>query len=165
MKSLNKIFGLVGLLLCGFASSAFACSCPTVGTGSPDYYRELVKQKFTNAEVVFSGKVIEKNQFEVKFKIDSVWKGLVGDEFTMSIGTLGNGEGRLTSTSCDYYFEEKKSYLIYASPMESQRIRGQNLLAASGCGVVLFLENTKEETNFLNEINTPEKRNIKNKIN
>jgi hypothetical protein len=77
-------------------------------------YNFFVKD-YNRATAIFLGKVIEREQFKVKFRVDKVWKGDIPREFVISSGEFPHekGEGVINS-SCSYEFKIGESYLVYA---------------------------------------------------
>ena len=74
------------------------------------------------ATVVFSGEVISLDTFRVKFKVDRLWKGQESREITMLTGAIENGNGSVTTTTCDYRFTQGQVYLVWAyGPLNSLR--------------------------------------------
>ncbi len=104
----SKASLICSLLLLLNASSTWACSC----------IRQSVKEDFQDADVVFSGKVLNRGEpesqtksrswelIEVKFELDETWKGEKTANITVST--------ELMSISCGYPFREGNSYVVFA---------------------------------------------------
>lgn len=110
---MKKLFLAVIIILSPlFYSDAFGCSCPTVGmTAEQDDAGRL--KDFNSAAAVFTGEVVELEENKVKFKVERIWKGESVDEIVMII-RLKKDDGRYVRTSCDYYYELGKKYLVFA---------------------------------------------------
>jgi len=101
------------------------------------------------AAVVFTGEVVSRDIFTVKFKVDKIWKGKEAVEITMLTGTKDNGDGTLTSSSCDYGFNKGEKYLVYADGPPGE-------LRTHACSRTAPLKYAEEEMKGLDEI-TPHK--------
>jgi len=95
-----------------FYSSAFGCSCPTIGTTAEQEKAARLKD-FKSAVAIFTGEVIELEENKVKFKVEKFWKGELIDEIVMVIQRKKD-DGRYVRTSCDYYYELGEKLLVYA---------------------------------------------------
>ncbi len=115
MKNVSFSFVATMFLLLSF-ETASACSC--IGFVKPPTPKE-VRMQFNNdlkrASVVFSGEVIQLDEFKVAFRVEKVWKGETVEEITMSTGTINKGNGIITVSSCDYSFKIGEKYLVYAT--------------------------------------------------
>ena len=138
-----------------FYTAAFACICPTIGQTSEEIKDTRLKD-FKSAAAVFSGEVIELEQNKVKFKVEKIWKGDSVDEITMVI-QLGKYNGKSVSTSCDYYFEMGKKYLIYAYQDNGEL----STYACSRTTPLSQVERAEQEMKGLDEIKLPEIRKTK----
>jgi hypothetical protein len=87
-----------------------SCGCPGYASDiSPEEMRKLIRKEFDTASIVFSGEVIELGTFEVKFKIEKIWKGPSEDEITLLTGAKKIGENTVSRSSCDYDFGQTES--------------------------------------------------------
>jgi hypothetical protein len=142
---------------------ANACGCP----GLPDKpnaeeQRKIFTNVLNNSVAVFTGEVIANDMYSAKFKVDKVWKGDVGDEFTMSTGVIKISEKVGRSSSCIRSFAKGKSYLIFANNIDLEYSNGQQLFVAYSCGKTRFLEQASEFIKILDGLVTPEIRNKAN---
>ena len=94
-------------------SAAFGCVCVSMPE-TPEQARAALVRDFNGAFAVFTGEVAELDTFKVKFKVDKIWKGSFGDEIVMRTGAVDNGDGTLTTSSCDYGFKRGEKYLVFA---------------------------------------------------
>lgn len=102
------LFGVIFLIS---YESVFACLCVYIENPSA----EFVVGQHAKAVAVFSGEVIESDIVKVKFKIEKVWKGDVGDELEMSTGGKKiNDDLYNLPSSCDYGFHKSEKYLVFA---------------------------------------------------
>ena len=127
------------------ASEAFGCVCEIDPHPTPEKIRADRLSAFEKATVVFSGEVVAMDTLTVKFKVDKIWKGDEAEEITMLTGTKDNGDGTITSSTCDYGFENGKQYLIYAyGPMAE--------LKTHKCSRTMLLKDAETEMKGLDEI-------------
>ncbi|MGI8494478.1 MAG: hypothetical protein ACR2L1_04085 [Pyrinomonadaceae bacterium] len=131
-------------------------------------YNYFVKD-YNRTIAIFTGKVVELDQFKVKFKVDKIWKGNISSEFIMSAGAvptvnIPNG----FTFDCDYQFELGKTYLVYAqqhfvSDFMFDKFYGEivpeykNLLWASKTSRTRQLKDAKLGIENLNKLNKPKK--------
>jgi len=142
------LLGAAFLLLLSF-DVAFGCVCVHAENPTPESVRAARQKEFDKATVVFSGEVIKSGRFKVEFKVDKIWKGDSVNHITMLTGTIDNGDGTHTSSSCDFSFKLGEKYLIYAY--------GEfNELKTHECSRSSLLKNAVEEAEGLEKI-TPHK--------
>jgi hypothetical protein len=121
------------LILSINVSASLACVCVSLDVPLAD---EL-KSAFKNADSIFLGKVkrfdfikgvpneyLESRRetvpgltWETKtavFDVDSYWKGTDDPEISIVMDTTRNSDGSGSSSSCEYSFEEGKTYLVFA---------------------------------------------------
>jgi hypothetical protein len=150
---MRKILFAIAIILSPlFYSSAFGCSCPTIGATSEQLKGARLKD-VERAVAVFSGEVIELEENKVKFKVDKIWKGDSVDEITMTI-QQGKYNGKSVRTSCDYHFELGEKYLVYAYQINDELNTG----ACSRTTPLKQVERVEEEMKRLDEIKLPEIR-------
>ena len=90
-----------------------ACSVPFVPP-TPEQARAALVKDFTEALAVFTGEVVEIDPLTVKFKVDQLWKGNLGDEVVMPTGAMKLDNGMYSISSCDYTFTRGEKYLVFA---------------------------------------------------
>jgi hypothetical protein len=101
------------LVIC--SESALACVCGGESRKlSGAEINAAIANEFNEAALVFSGEVISRDTFEVKFKVITVWKGDHLQEITMSTGAENISEDYYRVWSCDYRFRIREKYLVYA---------------------------------------------------
>jgi hypothetical protein len=150
MKKL--ILALTIILSPLFYSSAFGCSCPTIGT-TLEHEKAARLKDFNSAAAIFTGEVVELEENKVKFKVEKIWKGESVDEIVMVI-QLKKDDGRYVRTSCDYYYELGEKLLVYAYGTNEE-------LTTYQCTRTTPFKNTErleQEIKGLNEIKLPESR-------
>ncbi|HEU4606203.1 MAG TPA: hypothetical protein VFS46_08205 [Nitrososphaera sp.] len=115
------------------ANFAFACSCGQTS----------MQERFERSEAVFSGRAIETeiiqpNMFTMKttFQVDRAWRGLSENTVTVRTSTQGS--------ACGYFFEEGKSYLVYA-------FGDEHPLSTSSCGGAMPIETAAGHLVFLGQ--------------
>jgi hypothetical protein len=154
-------------------SAAFGCTCVSLdGAGQtlPDQVSSAVK----DADAVFLGNVdrfdfisgfpseiMEKRResipgltWETKtvvFDVDLWWKGPLDAETFIATSETRNSDGTRSSSSCDYAFEEGKTYLVFAR-------KSGEFLRNIACGMTRNEENMKEVLPLLGEGKKPLKR-------
>jgi hypothetical protein len=136
-------------LLC---NSACACVCIDLEL-TPEQEKAARLKDFKSAAAIFTGEVIELETNKVKFKVEKIWKGKSVDEITMVI-LLKQDNGRFVPTSCDYYYELGKKYLVYAYDTKGE------LTTYSCTRTISFkhAEIVEQEIKGLDEIKLPEIR-------
>jgi hypothetical protein len=150
IAKLKKSTILCALLLLSLsASEAFGCVCELEPNTTPEKIGAARLSAFEKATVVFSGEVVAKDLITVKFKVDKIWKGEESKEITMLTGTKDNGDGTITPSTCDYWFEKGKQYLIYAYGPVAE-------LKTHKCSRTMLLKDAETEMIGLDEI-TPHK--------
>jgi hypothetical protein len=165
----NIIFaGIFVAIFCSQSLENFACFA---GPPSDDF--KTVKEKnafisdFNRTEAVFIGKVVSIDGFLVTFEVGKVWKGELPARFTMSTGKIKMANNSVKSSSCDYDFENGKSYLVFARHRRSAfseegiadanffgaELPGQkHLLVSSQAGRTKPLEKAKQAIANLDQI-------------
>lgn len=109
----TMLFIAIALFVC--SGSAFACVCGGESSRlSKDEVKAAIVKEFNDAAMVFSGEVISRDTFQVKFRTISIWKGDAFQELIMSTGAKKIGEDFVRVSSCDYKFEMGEKYLVYA---------------------------------------------------
>ena len=113
-KAVCSIFVILAFLMFG-NSSVYACSCPTV-VG----LEQELKWKLKALQAVFSGEVLEINKVpqsrdvSVKIKVETVWKGSLFKEVTISTPDHPG--------SCGYPFQIGESYVVFASLSDTKTL-------------------------------------------
>jgi len=111
MKNIRLLIAVVVMMLAGSASaSACVCDLPLKRVS----LKKAVTKAKSEAAVVFSGQVIELDDFTVKFKIERVWKGAPAEEIVMSTGAGKADGGEIIVSDCAYRFRPGEKYLVYA---------------------------------------------------
>lgn len=126
---------------------AFGCVCFHAENPTPESVSAERKKEYGKATIIFSGEVVELDKFKAKFKVDVIWKGDAVSRITMLTGTIDNGDGTQTSSSCDFNFKLGEKYLIYAYG-ETDRLKTHE------CSRSSLLKNAVEETEGLEKITT-----------
>jgi hypothetical protein len=155
---MKKILLAVTIILSPlFYNNAFGCVCPTIGASSEQEKASRLKD-FKSAAAIFTGEVIELEENKVKFKVEKIWKGESVDEIIMVI-QLKKDDGRYVRTSCDYYYELGKKYLVYAYDNQGE------LTTYQCTRTIAFkhIEIVEQEIKGLDEIKLPEIRNTKSR--
>lgn len=132
-------FGLTFLLSC---QSSLACGCGYIENPSS----KQVSENYEKAVAVFSGEVIESEFEKVKFKINSIWKGEIGDELIMSTGGKKTREGWFQYSTCDYNFDKSQSYLVFAFGKNFENMK------ASVCSLTRELKSAEKTQRLLDEL-------------
>jgi hypothetical protein len=100
--------------------AAWACGCADTSLS------ERVTSGLANAERIFVGRVIVRNDLIATFVVEAVWKGDDAREVTLQQGqALPNGT--FTISTCDYLFHLGVRYVVFA-------YRKDAALKASNCG-------------------------------
>lgn len=111
MKKIRSLIAVVVLTLAGYASaSACVCDLPLKRVS----LKKAVTRAKSAAAAVFSGRVIELDDFTVKFKVERVWKGAPAEEIVMSTGAGKADGGQIITATCAYRFRRGEKYLVYA---------------------------------------------------
>jgi hypothetical protein len=111
MKKIRSLIAVVVLMLVGYASaSACVCDLPLKRIS----LKNAVTKAKSEAAVVFSGQVVELDDFTVKFKVEQVWKGAPAEEMVMSTGAGKADRGEIIISDCAYRFRRGEKYLVYA---------------------------------------------------
>jgi hypothetical protein len=130
-------------------ASDIAQGCVCVGLPekpTPEQAKAMLVKDYNEAFAVFSGKVIARDTFKVKFKVDKLWKGEFGGEVTMSTGAKDNGDGTYTSSSCDFNFKPGEKYLVYAYGASAGEMQ------AHACTRTRLLKYAEQEMKDLDEV-------------
>ncbi len=144
MKKSLSIFLATMFLLLSF-ETASACLCFSLPDPTPEQIKTQFNGELTKADVVFSGEVIQLDDFKVAFRVEKVWKGKTLKEINMSTGAVDKGDGTKVISSCDYGFEMGKRYLVYATG-SGEKMR------TSECTGTGQLKSSDERIKFLQEI-------------
>jgi hypothetical protein len=111
MKKIRALIPIAVLMLAGYASaSACVCDLPLKRVS----LKEAVTKAKSEAAMVFSGQVIELDEFTAKFKVERVWKGAPAEEIVMSTGARKADSGEIIISDCAYRFRRGEKYLVYA---------------------------------------------------
>jgi hypothetical protein len=153
---MRRVKPLLFAIMVLFLSSEVAAACSCVGVPS-------VAEGFAQSRVVFSGKVIARLEYGVRFKVERAWKGMSSDEVYIYTGKLRN--------SCDPWFEKGESWLVYAWNTQLYSDAKANApiavkLMAHGCHRTTPLENAAEDLKELGEGKAPvrKRKNIKRNV-
>lgn len=140
------------LILVLIASEAVsACVCGSDVNPTPEQVKAGFARDFDEASAVFTGEVIYLDTFEVRFKVEKIWKGDAVAELAMSTGTRDKGDGTISMSSCDYRFAVGESYLVYASGSGKE-------MQAYQCSGTNRVDDSKQRIEFLKEMNSNEAR-------
>jgi hypothetical protein len=118
MRRMILAVGFISVFLLGAHEAVSQCTC-AMGPGS---VRLSAHEAFKTSEVVFTGEVIEVkegasvNEYEVTFKVQTVWKKDVGEAVVL----------RTYRGSCGFFGEKGDEYLIYAYTSDG-------MLTTDGC--------------------------------
>jgi hypothetical protein len=135
------------------SETALGCVCVVpVEKPSPEKARAALVTDFNGATAVFSGKVVEANNLKLKFKVNKVWKGDVGQEFVMATGGKEYEDGSFSTSSCDYSFKRGEEYLVYAYPVDPEIHPGSTDLQARACTRTKLTQYAEQEMKELDEI-------------
>jgi hypothetical protein len=144
-------FIIVSFIVIGFtalaARESAACVCAlSAEKPTAEQARAALVKDFNDALAVFSGEVIARDTFKVKFKLDKVWKGDFGDELVMSTGTKDEGNGMISVSSCDYTFQVGEKYLVFAYGTSVETMQAQK------CTRTQPLRSAEQEMKDLDEV-------------
>ena len=129
---------------------AKACACGgELGGLSAEQIRASVLQEFAESVEVFSGEVISLDTLEVKFKAETIWKGELQEEITISTGARKVSEELISRSSCDYRFEVGRKYLVFSK-------RDGELIMAQKCGWTQSLEGSEQIRKIVEQIRSGE---------
>ncbi len=92
----TKFIALLGLLSCCGTGAARACPCDPISPSAG----------FDRAQYVFTGKIVTADAHAWVVDVDRVWKGKLASTIKL-MDIYG-------SIDCEFFFEQGKSYLIYA---------------------------------------------------
>jgi hypothetical protein len=136
--------------------TTFGCVCPPLPAKvTPEEARAELVKDFNGAFAVFTGEVVALDTFEVKFKLDKVWKGSLGDELVMRTGAIAGGDGTYSVSSCDYSFRRGEKYLVFTYGDTAAE------MLAHACSRTKPASRAEQEMEALDEIAPREKRNSK----
>lgn len=131
---MRKLLFSALLVISCYVYTSFACTC----VDFPDFTLEQkVQDALKHADAVFIGKASRfdyingvPNDFlqmrlasvpgltwetkTVVFDVDQFWKGLDGRDVSIVTDTTRNSDGTSSTSSCEYPFEEGKTYLVFA---------------------------------------------------
>ena len=135
---ITKLLTISSLILVFSVSTVIACGCG----GMPDDRSpsERLRAKIDQSAAAFTGKVVgfeyrpgiydeefeqhlgqvnrPRMDYEVKFvkiKIDRWWAGDLGEEVELMTAAKRMADGTTSNSSCDYGFEEGKTYFVFAN--------------------------------------------------
>lgn len=158
MKQNTPPLLLVPTLLLLLCDAAVGCVCggdPHKPT--PESARAALVKDVDGALAIFSGEVIELDALKLKFKIDKLWKGELGDEIVMSTGAKIIGDKTHGLSSCDYRFKKGEKYLVFAY---SSRHEDVAEMQARECTRTKVLRYAEQEMVSLDELVPHEKKNV-----
>ena len=132
-------------------SPAHACSC-----GAPDLRTPKAKQAYVSRHVgaaaaVFLGEVVAVDEFQVRFRVERVWKGNIAPSVTLGTGTgMEPGNARLTNTcTLDFRGSAGQSYIVFADADRFGR------LEAHRCGPTMPVAYATDTLAALNTLGQP----------
>lgn len=138
------------------AGEALACACsvPFVPP-TPEQARAALVKDFNEAFAIFTGEVVESDHLTVKFKVDKLWKGNLGDEVIMPTGAVKLDNGMYSVSSCDYTFTRGERYLVFAYGDSAEKMQ------ARACTRTKLLARAGPEIEELDTVGPHEKKNQK----
>jgi hypothetical protein len=147
----KTLFLLLAIWLCAAdPQPSLACTCLRDSRAlSPKEFKELIAKELIGADAVFIGEVVDLNIFEVKFRVERVWNGPSQDEIILLGGGEIHEDAILLESSCDYHFEHRRKYLVYA-------YRSDRGLKTHYCSRTKRLEDAGADIKELNEISPVE---------
>lgn len=138
------------------ADPALACMCVVPREPpTPEEARAALVRDFNEAFAIFTGEVVGGHTFEVKFKVDKVWKGNLGDEVVMPTGAIKGEDGMYSVSSCDYPFQRGEKYLVFAYGDSAEKMQ------ARACTRTKPLGRAGAEAEELDTVGPHEKKNQK----
>jgi len=148
MKKIKLLLFVAGLMLAGYTSaSACVCDLPLKRVS----LKKAVAKAKSGAAVVFSGQVVELDDFTVKFKVERLWKGAPAEEIIILNTGAGKTEnGDRVISSCAYNFSLGEKYLVYAYGSEVK-------LQTHKCTRTVILESAGEDVGVLENL-VPKKK-------
>jgi hypothetical protein len=148
-----KTFLLTAAFILVARGAAGACVCfTTAETQTPEQARAALVKDYNGARAVFAGRVVALDALRVRFKLDKVWKGDLGDELLMSTGAIDNGDGTHTATSCDFEFVAGREYLVFAYGESAEKMQAQQ------CTRTRLLQEAARDVKDLDEVWPHERR-------
>jgi hypothetical protein len=149
-----KLFLAAAAFLLVAHGAAEACGCIfTDAKPTPEQLRAALVKDYNGAVAVFTGRVVALDTFKVRFKLDKVWKGGLGDELVMKTGAKDNGDGTYTTTSCDFDFAPGGEYLVFAYGESVEEMLAQQ------CTRTRLMKEAARDVKDLDEVWPHEKRN------
>lgn len=171
MFHLNKQKIVISFIICLLlgATKIFACGCFYLPN---EVVSDVVRNSAKQSTVVFAGKVVgfeyrkgipkhnlvlrdkESDNYTdyetqvVKFQVERWWKGEATSEIFLVTDNIKNSDETANSSSCDYSFEEGKSYLVYAKGKEGE-------LRTNVCARTKPLTKAEEDLKILGEGKEP----------
>jgi hypothetical protein len=119
-------------------TDAFACVCGAGATApAPSELTRQVQRDMDAARAVFIGEPIAGNSLALRFRVQSVWKGELGQEVVMSTGAEPTADGLISSSSCDFSFRDGEVYVVFASGPSHTQMR------AHSCTFTSLLEHSR----------------------
>jgi hypothetical protein len=118
MKRITMLLAAFGLMLASYTSaSACVCDLPLKRVS----LKKAIAKAKSEAEVVFSGQVIELDDSIVKFRVERLWKGTPAEEIVLTNTGMGKApSGDRIISSCAYNFRMGEKYLVYAYGSEGK---------------------------------------------
>jgi hypothetical protein len=148
MKKIMALTPIVILMLAGYGSaSACVCDLPLKRVS----LKKAVTKAKSEAATVFSGRVIELDDFTVRFKVERVWKGAPAEEIVMNTGAGKADDGDLIVSDCAYRFRRGEKYLVYAYDSEGK-------LQTHKCTRTADLESAGEDVAMLEKLSPRKKK-------
>lgn len=142
---------LPALLLFVFSllSTEYAAACGCGGVPRPlsdEEVRAGIVREFDESVAVFSGEVVWRDTYNLKFKVTKLWKGEPAGEIVMSTGAVKIDETYSRSSSCDYGFKASEKYLVFARSFEAG-------LVAYECTGTKLLADSERDVTALDDLN------------
>jgi hypothetical protein len=130
MRKIILVIGFISVFILGAQEALCQCECAFI----PGSVRLSAHEAFKTAEVVFTGEIVEvnkvasSNEYDVKFKVKSVWKKDVGEVVVL----------RTSRESCGFFGEKGDKYLVYAYTRK-------DMLTTNGCTRTTKLAEASED--------------------
>ncbi len=131
MRKITLGIWFIIILIIGAREAACQCTC---NPRSPGYRYLTAHEALKTSDIVFTGEIVElkkgeaPDEYEVKFKIKSVWKKDVGESVLL----------RTYRVSCGFFGEKGEEYLVYAYVREG-------MLTTHGCTRTALLAKAAED--------------------
>ena len=106
MRKIILAVGFIGVLVFGAQEALCQCTCAFI----PGSVRFPVHKAFKTSDIVFTGEIVAvkkgaaPDEYQVEFKIKSVWRKDVGESIIL----------RTYRDSCGFFGEKGEEYLVYA---------------------------------------------------